>query len=253
MRRLAYLPALAFVALALVGWAPGGAKNLEYFPKDIDLEKLKGEMKTISRSLGVECDKCHVVKPTRDMSLDTEGKKSGRSMLSMLKKMNENVLTADFLGRKRGIEGTCYMCHKGKWKVETKPENADDEKRFNAMVDSGKKKKTVDAMKKLVETLNKDYFTWKDAPKATCWMCHRGRGEFRTRLPREGAEGGERKGEDDDDDDHGKGEGEHRKRGGDDDDHEHGGKGDAPRSDGPKSDGPKSDAPKSEGGKKDPD
>jgi hypothetical protein len=41
----------------------------------------------------------------------------------------------------------------------------------------------VDAMKKLTAELNEKVFTWKDAPKATCWMCHRGRFEFSSKIP----------------------------------------------------------------------
>ena len=48
-------------------------------------------------------------------------------------------------------------------------------------------------MKKLVEELNTNYFTWKDAPKATCWMCHRGKMEWKYQLPKTAEEGDEKK------------------------------------------------------------
>jgi hypothetical protein len=181
-------PLLAALPFA-VAFAKGDAgKNLQHFDKEISADKLKAEMKIIKRSLGVECAACHQMKPERDMSVDTEKKKTARSMLDMQKKLNEKCFTPDYLETRKQIHATCFMCHKGSDKVETKPKNPDDEAKFNAMVDSGKKKKMVDVMKKLTDDLNANYFTWKDAPKATCWMCHRGRGGFRANLPRESEE-----------------------------------------------------------------
>lgn len=160
-------------------------RNLHHYKKDISDGALKDEMKLIKRSLGTKCEHCHVVKPTRDMAADTDTKKTARSMLDMTDVINKKYFTTDFLGFKKPLTATCYMCHKGHEKVETEAKNADDEKRFNAMKESGRKKRTIDAMKKLTDALNKDVFTWKDAPKATCWMCHRGRGEFQVRAPKD--------------------------------------------------------------------
>ena len=178
------LAAFAFLALGAVVLADD-PKNLQFFSKDISANDLKAEMSTVKRSLGVNCAHCHQWKPERDFSVDTENKKTARSMLEMQKKLNEKCFTVDFLGMKKNPKATCFMCHKGEKKPEYEPKDPDQEKKFNDMVESGRKKKTCDSMKKLVDELNKDYFTWKDAPKATCWMCHRGRGGMKLQPPAE--------------------------------------------------------------------
>lgn len=218
------LTTFGVLACATVVWA--GGKNLQHFPKDTSNEDLKKEMNVIKRSLGTDCAHCHQMKPERDFSVDTDDKKTARAMLDMTTKLNAECMTPQYLGMRRAPKASCYMCHKGNVKVETEPKNPDDEKRFNDMVASGRKKKTIDAMKKLTDELNKTYFTWKDAPKATCWMCHRGRGEFRAQLPRERAE---------DSDAEGEGEGEHH---------------DEKKADEKKSDDKKPDEKKTEGDKK---
>jgi hypothetical protein len=186
------LAATLLLALGAVVFAD--TKNLQFFPKDMSENDLKAEMNTIKRSLGTNCAHCHQMKPERDMSVDTENKKTARQMLEMQKKLNEKCFTVDFLGMKKNPKATCFMCHKGEKKPEYEPKDPDQEKKFNDMVESGRKKKTCDAMKKLVDELNKNYFTWKDAPKATCWMCHRGRGGMKLQPPAD--KGGDDKGGD---------------------------------------------------------
>jgi hypothetical protein len=180
------LAAGGVLALAVTVWAEG--KNLQHFPKYTKIEDLKAEMGLIKRSLGVDCAYCHRMQPTRDMAFDTEKKKVARAMLEMQKKLNEKCFTPGFLGMKKAPRATCYMCHHGHDEVETKPDKPEDEKKFNDFVESGKKKKVVEGMKKLVDELNETFFTWKDAPKATCWMCHRGEVEWKHELPREAPE-----------------------------------------------------------------
>jgi hypothetical protein len=187
MDRKVVLPLAAFSALALVaGVAWAGGKNLQYYSKDMTMEDLKAEMKVLKSSLGVGCDHCHQMKPKRDFSADVENKKIARSMLTMTDRINKDCFTKEFLGLKEPPKATCYMCHKGKEKPEYKPEKADANKKFEEAVKDDKHKDTVAAMKKLVEKLNKDFFTWKGAPKATCWMCHRGQVEFSTKAPDSG-------------------------------------------------------------------
>lgn len=180
-RRL--LGSFGLVAVLAVSALAGG-KNLQHYPKDISEADLKAEMRVLKRSLGTSCDHCHQSKPARDFTVDTDKKKFARQMLDMTKKIDEKLFSNPDLFDEGRVTATCYMCHKGEEKVSLKPEKPEQEKRFNDSVARGKKKRIVDAMKKLVDDLNRDYFTWKDAPKATCWMCHRGRGEFRTRLPK---------------------------------------------------------------------
>jgi hypothetical protein len=185
--------ALGALALALVGGATAWAdwKNVQYYPKDMPSEDLKAAMSVLQRSVGAEnCAYCHKVKPQRDMAFDTEKKKTARAMLLMVDKINKNLFTKDALGIKDDDvpKATCFMCHHGKEKPEYKPANADQEKAQAKFVEGTKdpdNAQMVTSMKKLVEKLNKDHFTWKDAPKATCWMCHRGSLEFSTKLPDE--------------------------------------------------------------------
>ncbi len=180
MKRI-LVAAFIVAAFGVTVWADG--KNLQFFPKDTSSADLKAEMNTIKRSLGTDCKHCHQMDP-RDMSVDTPTKKIARDMLVMQKKLNEKCFTKDFLGGRRAPPpATCYLCHKGNEKPELEAKNPDDEKQFNDDVAAGKHKRTVDAMKKLVAELNQNYFTWKDAPKATCWMCHRGSSRVRGKLP----------------------------------------------------------------------
>ncbi len=180
MKKVLTLASLLVFGVAMTAWAAG--KNLQHFKKDISDDDLNAQMKIIKRSLGVSCKNCHQMEP-RDMSVDTDKKKIARDMLDMTDKINKNDFNAQLFGKRRIAAVDCNMCHKGHAKPEMKPASADDEKKFNEMVDSGRKKKAVDGMKQLVENLNKTYFTWKDAPKATCWMCHRGHGGFKNTLP----------------------------------------------------------------------
>jgi hypothetical protein len=180
-----FLAAGFVLAVAAIVEAENTAKNLQFFSKNMSDPEIKAEMGTIKGSLGVNCAHCHQIKPERDMSVDTENKKVARSMLEMQKKLGEKCFTTDFMpGFRKVPQATCYMCHKGEKKPEYEPKNPDDEKKFNDAVKAGGKKKArCDDMKKLVEEINKNYFTWKDAPKATCWMCHRGKMEFKVKLP----------------------------------------------------------------------
>ena len=162
-----------------------GGKNLEFYSKDMPTDELRAEMKLLKNGLGVTCEHCHQYKPKRDFSVDVPLKKRARLMLKMADKIQKELFTKEFLGVKEGDapKATCYMCHKGKEKPDFKPAKADDEAKFNKAIKEDKHKDTVAAMEKLVERINKDHFTWKDAPKATCWMCHRGQLEFSTKAP----------------------------------------------------------------------
>jgi len=168
-------------------------KNLQHYPKDISSDDLKAAMKTLKNSLGVNCSHCHQTKPNGHMDVDTDTKKIARSMLDMTDKLNKDCFTKTFLGIKEGDvkEATCYLCHKGKEKPVYKPEKPDDNAKFEAACKEDKNKAMAASMKKLVDKINKDFFT-KDlikadkAPKATCWMCHAGKTEVEAKLPDDG-------------------------------------------------------------------
>jgi hypothetical protein len=178
------IAASAVALLSATAWAGG---NLQHYPKDTSNEDIRAEMKVIKISLGVSCEHCHQYKPKKDWAVDIEMKKTARNMLDMVDKIQDKLFTKDFLGIKDDKatlpKATCYMCHKGKEKPEYKPAKADDEKKFNDACKTDKNKAMAASMKKVVDKINKDHFTWKDAPKATCWMCHHGELEFKTKAP----------------------------------------------------------------------
>jgi hypothetical protein len=180
------LGASALVLIA--GAAFAGGKNLQYYSKDLSSDEIKDQMKVLKASLGVDCGHCHQMQPRKNWAADTDTKKFTRTMLVMTDKINKDCFNKDFLGIKpEDVKtGTCFMCHKGKEKPEYKPTNPDDNKKFEALAKDDKNKTITASMKKLVDKLNKDFFTWKDAPKATCWMCHRGAGEFELKAPDSG-------------------------------------------------------------------
>ena len=69
----------------------------------------------------------------------------------------------------RALGVRCKYCHD----MQTEDYAADDYE---------EKRKARDMMR-LVERLNRDFFTWDDAPDVTCWLCHRGDVEPETALP----------------------------------------------------------------------
>jgi hypothetical protein len=161
------------LALAIAGPAVAGGRNLKYYPQDISGDDLQANMKLIKNSLGVRCDHCHVVMPNKEFFKDTPRKETARNMLRMVDKISKEYFTWDADAPK----ATCFMCHHGAEKPELKPEKADAEDKFKKGCEDPKNAKAVKLMKDLVEKINKKLFTWKDAPKATCWMCHRGEKE----------------------------------------------------------------------------
>ncbi len=185
MRRITASFVGAGVLLMVATAALAGGKNLQHYDKSMSMEDIKAEMKVLKNSLGVSCEHCHQYKPKRDFSVDTDVKKQARSMLDMVDKLNKDCFTKDFLGIKEGEvpKATCILCHKGKEKPEFKPDKADANAKFEAECKDDKHKQVVASMKKLVDKINKDFFTWKNAPKATCWMCHRGTREIDMKVP----------------------------------------------------------------------
>jgi hypothetical protein len=87
---------------------PGEFKNLKVLPQDIQRKELMGLMRTMSRSLGVRCNFCHVMEPERDFVADTPKKETARTMLRMV-----NALNTQYLTWQTAPKATCYMCHRG--------------------------------------------------------------------------------------------------------------------------------------------
>jgi hypothetical protein len=176
--------------LLVAATAFAGGKNLQHYSKDMSMEDLKAEMKVLKNSLGVDCAHCHQMNPKRDFSVDIDNKKQARAMLDMLDKLNKDCYNKDYLGVKDKQAtvkaATCFMCHKGKEKPVFAPATDDEkaaQKKFEEASKDAKKKDMAAAMKKLTDKVNKDFFNWKNAPKATCWMCHRGELEINTKAP----------------------------------------------------------------------
>jgi len=97
----------AVAGLVVVAQAADQApKNLQVLPKNIDPKALKELMKAQAKALGVQCDHCHDV-AKGDYATDSENKKTGRTMMKMVKDIN-----TEFLGGKNMV--TCATCHNGK-------------------------------------------------------------------------------------------------------------------------------------------
>ncbi|XGC81754.1 hypothetical protein ACES2L_04565 [Bdellovibrio bacteriovorus] len=70
-------------------------------------EKIREEMITISRELGVTCAECHNVQNFRDDSKKTF--KVGKEHMKLTQMLKDNGFDG-----KKGPMATCYMCHRGK-------------------------------------------------------------------------------------------------------------------------------------------
>ena len=70
-------------------------------------EKIREEMITISRELGVTCTECHKVQNFKDDSKKTY--KVSKEHMKLTQMLRENGFDG-----KKGPQATCYMCHRGK-------------------------------------------------------------------------------------------------------------------------------------------
>ena len=93
-------------------------KNLQVLPNDIDMESLKGIMKSFNTALGVKCDHCHAASAINPEELDFASdakfqKEIARGMMKMTKEINENYFAKHpHDGMVNQIE--CMTCHNGK-------------------------------------------------------------------------------------------------------------------------------------------
>jgi hypothetical protein len=86
-------------------------KNVQLL-KDLPAGQFFGVMQSISASLGVECNFCHV---QNDFASDDKPeKKTARSMMTMVKSINQQF----FDGK---AEVRCYTCHHGAAEPVSKP------------------------------------------------------------------------------------------------------------------------------------
>jgi tetratricopeptide (TPR) repeat protein len=110
---------LAVVARAQI---PDEFKNLQVLDKNIDKRALVGQMREIAGALGVRCNYCHVgVDPNSlqgyDFTSDEKAsKRTARSMLSMVKAINDEYLPAMNEQSEKVVKVSCVTCHRGQEK-----------------------------------------------------------------------------------------------------------------------------------------
>lgn len=76
-------------------------------------EKIREQMVTISRELGVTCTECHNV--SNFASDEKKSFKVGREHMKLTQMLKDNGFDG-----KKGPEATCYMCHRGKLRPDFK-------------------------------------------------------------------------------------------------------------------------------------
>jgi len=105
---------------AQIPW-PSKPQNLQVFPKDTKIEKLKNIMFAFSNALGVNCIHCHVAKDKSDFSTydfasdENVNKKKARLMLKMVFSINNNSVKeiAALSDEKNPVPVNCTTCHRG--------------------------------------------------------------------------------------------------------------------------------------------
>ena len=94
-----------FILVLLLARPVLHAQSVTQFVSDED--KIRQQMITISRELGVTCTECHKVTNFKDDSKKTF--KVGKEHMKLTQMLKEKGLDG-----KKGPEATCYMCHRGK-------------------------------------------------------------------------------------------------------------------------------------------
>lgn len=95
----------------------GEFHNLKVLSQNITHDQLIATMRTISRSLGVRCDHCHVENPADskerfDFASDAKAEKTtARMMMQMTSRVNNEYLSQ--LHDPTAVV-SCYTCHRGK-------------------------------------------------------------------------------------------------------------------------------------------
>lgn len=109
-------PPAAGAAPAGGGQPPPAPRNLKILkPQDVG-----PAMRSFTAALGVQCNHCHVMEPTRDLaSDDKQAKKTARVMLQMVDHVNE--MLASGVGKPAAdvTKVECATCHRGKAIPET--------------------------------------------------------------------------------------------------------------------------------------
>jgi hypothetical protein len=79
------------------------------------------------------------------------------------KDISKKDLMAAMKAQSKALGVKCAFCH--------------DVKNKDYATDDNEHKRAARGMMKLVQKLNAEIFTWPEAPKATCFMCHHGQKE----------------------------------------------------------------------------
>jgi hypothetical protein len=90
-------------------------KNLQVFPKNISEARMNKEMELFSKSLGVDCQYCHVKNENNwDFASDKIGhKKDARAMMIMTNGINSKYFGVDSNSTEPYTVMNCYTCHRG--------------------------------------------------------------------------------------------------------------------------------------------
>jgi hypothetical protein len=93
---------------------PRWKQNLKVLHPDITRNELDATMRGWTKSLGVECNECHVDLPDGriDFAADANRDKSiARAMFLMTQRVNAGTIATVTRNK---TEVTCYTCHRGK-------------------------------------------------------------------------------------------------------------------------------------------
>lgn len=110
-------------------------KNLQVLPQDIQRDQLLAIMRTFTRSLGVQCNTCHVVTATEpkqvfDFPSDAkEEKRIARVMMKMTSNINRTWLPQVEVAEGHPMPApdqiqdqvSCWTCHRGQQQPEPMP------------------------------------------------------------------------------------------------------------------------------------
>jgi hypothetical protein len=87
---------------------PDKFTNLKVLPADISKDDLGAVMREMSQGLGVKCNFCHQMAPTKDWAAETKHKEIARGMMLMTNRINQEIFTWP-----NAPKATCFMCHHG--------------------------------------------------------------------------------------------------------------------------------------------
>jgi len=112
---------LAFIitsSITVGAESPQGERNLKILPKEISQDQLTEVMKSFTKALGVQCDFCHVgegpdLSTYKFASDSKKHKQSARTMLQMVRSINQDFLPNVAHDEDHTPEVTCNTCHRG--------------------------------------------------------------------------------------------------------------------------------------------